>query len=136
MGNGYYEKVDRLMAGWKPDPCSDGDLLRRADARITPLCLDVKGKMNGFAALDIHPHRRYVADMGGRRICRCRPHTDFALLLHPMDFTQNLGLTLYLASLPINFVFKVQFWIGYIPMIWRTKYMILGLLCSYIHWAT
>ena len=40
--------------GLEPDPCTDGDLLRRADARVTPLCLDVKGTMNGFAALDIH----------------------------------------------------------------------------------
>ena len=32
--------------------------------------------MNGFAALDIHPHRRYVVDIGGRRSSRCRLHTN------------------------------------------------------------
>ena len=49
--------------------------------------------MNGFAALDIHPHRRYVIDIGGRRSSRCRLHINFALFLHSLDFTQNLGLT-------------------------------------------
>ena len=49
--------------------------------------------MNGFAALDIHPHRRYVVDIGGRRSCRCRLHINFALFLHSLDFTQNLGVT-------------------------------------------
>ena len=49
--------------------------------------------MNGFAALDIHPHRRYVVDIGGRRSCRCRLHINFALFLRSMDFTQNLGVT-------------------------------------------
>ena len=37
------------------------------DARVTPLCLDVKDEMNGIAALDVHPHWRYVLDTGGRR---------------------------------------------------------------------
>ena len=49
--------------------------------------------MNGFAALDIHPHRRYVIDIGGRRSCRCRLYINFALFLHSLNFTQNLGLT-------------------------------------------
>ena len=49
--------------------------------------------MNGFAALDIHPHRRYVVDIGGRRSSRCRLHINFALFLHSLDFTQNLGVT-------------------------------------------
>ncbi len=49
--------------------------------------------MNGFAALDIHPHRRYVVDIGGRRSCRCRLHINFAPFLHSLDFTQNLGVT-------------------------------------------
>ncbi len=34
----------------------------RSHARVTPLWPDVKGKMNGFAVLDIHPHRRYAAN--------------------------------------------------------------------------
>ena len=54
--------------------------------------------MNGFAALDIHPHRRYVVDIGGRRSSRCRLHINFALFLHSLDFTQNLGVTLILMS--------------------------------------
>src|SRR5699024_3589096 len=49
--------------------------------------------MNGFAALDIHTHRRYVVDIGGRRSSRCRLHINFALFLHSLDFTQNLGVT-------------------------------------------
>ena len=49
--------------------------------------------MNGFAALDIHSHRRYVVDIGGRRSSRCRLHINFALFLHSLDFTQNLGVT-------------------------------------------
>ena len=85
--------MDRPAAGLEHDPCTDGDLLRRAYARVTPLCLDVKGQMNGFAALDIHPHRRYVVDIGGRRSCRCRLHINFALFLLSLDFTQNLGVT-------------------------------------------
>ena len=83
-----------FAAGLEHDPCTDGDLFRRAYARVTPLCLDVKGQMNGFAALDIHPHRRYVVDIGGRRSSRCRLHINFALFLRSMDFTQNLGVTL------------------------------------------
>ena len=59
----------------------------------SPLCLAVKGQMNGFAALDIHPHRRYVVNIGGRRSSRCRLHINFALFLHSLDFTQNLGVT-------------------------------------------
>ena len=55
--------------------------------------------MNGFAALDIHPHRRYVVDMGGRRSCRCRLHINFALFMHSLDFTQNLGVTRKLVHL-------------------------------------
>ena len=85
--------MDRPAAGLEHDSCTDGDLLRRAYARVTPLCLDVKGQMNGFAALDIHPHRRYVVDIGGRRSSRCRLHINFALFLRSMDFTQNLGVT-------------------------------------------
>ena len=55
--------------------------------------------MNGFAALDIHPHRRYVVDIGGRRSCRCRLHINFALFLRSLDFTQNLGVTRKLVHL-------------------------------------
>ena len=47
-------------AGMGADPSRDGAILCRDDARITPLGPDVKGKMNGFAALDIRSHRRYV----------------------------------------------------------------------------
>ena len=64
--------MDRPAAGLELDSCTDGNLLRRAYARVTPLCLDVKGQMNGFAALDIHPHRRYVIDIGGSGLTVCR----------------------------------------------------------------
>src|SRR5699024_1335227 len=58
--------------------------------------------MNGFAALDIHPHRRYVVDIGGRRSSRCRLHINFALFLRSMDFTQNLGVTpAWMGCLPL-----------------------------------
>lgn len=53
MGNGYYEKVDRLMAGWKPDPYQDIKLLCRVEARVTPLYPNVKGIMNDFTTPDI-----------------------------------------------------------------------------------
>src|SRR5699024_10718425 len=56
--------------------------------------------MNGFAALDIHPHRRYVVDIGGRRSSRCRLHINFALFLHSLDFTQNLGVSLGYNQVP------------------------------------
>ena len=52
------------------------------------------GEHFSFAALDIHPHRRYVVDIGGRRSCRCRLHINFALFMHSLNFTQNLGVTL------------------------------------------
>ena len=55
--------------------------------------------MNGFAALDIHPHRRYVVDIGGRRSSRCRLHINFAPFMHLLDFTQNLGLTPFLTPM-------------------------------------
>ena len=82
--------MDRPAAGLEHDSCTDGDLFRRAYARVTPLCLDVKGQMNGFAALDIHPHRRYVVDIGGRRSSRCRLHINFAPYLHSLDFTHKI----------------------------------------------
>jgi len=34
---------------------------------------DVKGKMNGSAALDIHPHRRYVVEKAAARFPGYRP---------------------------------------------------------------
>ena len=45
----------------------------------TPLCLDVKGQMNGFAALDIHSLPALCCRQGGRRSSRCRLHLNFAL---------------------------------------------------------
>src|SRR5699024_852790 len=101
--DGYYQKVDRPAAGLEHDSCTDGDLLRRAYARVTPLCLDVKGQMNGFAALYIHPHRRYVVDIGGSRSSRCRLHINFDLFLHSFDFTQNLGV-------PQQLIFEKSKW--------------------------
>ena len=54
--------MDWTPSRLEPDPCPDGDLFCRSHAGVTPPGADVKGKMNGFAALDIHPHRRYVVD--------------------------------------------------------------------------
>ena len=63
--------------------------------------------MNGFAALDIHPHRRYVVDIGGRRSSRCRLHINFALFLRSLNFTQNLGVTPYQRELRVNRVRRI-----------------------------
>lgn len=52
--------MDRMVTGLEPDPCPDVHLFCRAHARVTPPDLDVKGKMNDSATLDIHPHQRYV----------------------------------------------------------------------------
>ena len=65
--------------------------------------------MNGFAALDIHPYRRYVVDIGGRRSSRCRLHINFALFLHSLDFTQNLGVTLVDPTIPFIRAVHVNF---------------------------
>ncbi len=59
--------MDRAAAGLEPDPCPDGHLLCRAYARGIPSDLYVKGELNGSAALDIHPHRRYVVDKAAAR---------------------------------------------------------------------
>ncbi|MFR3290027.1 MAG: hypothetical protein ACLTSG_06975 [Lachnospiraceae bacterium] len=41
--------------------------------RVTPPGPDAKGKMNGSAALDIQPHRRYVVEKAAARQACCRP---------------------------------------------------------------
>lgn len=70
--DGYYEKVDGTAAGLESDPCPDGDLFCRAYARITPQGTDPKDKMNGSAALDSQPLRRYDANktVAGQTCCR------------------------------------------------------------------
>jgi len=40
---------------------------------VTPPGPDVKGKMNGYAALDIRPHRRYVVDKAAAGFPGYRP---------------------------------------------------------------
>ena len=47
------------MAVLEPDSRLYGHLFRRAYARVPSQRLDAKGKLNGFAALDIQPHRHY-----------------------------------------------------------------------------
>ena len=64
--------MDRAAAGLEPDPCPDVHLLCRAYARVTPPGPDAKGKMNGSAALDIRPHRRYVVEKAAARQACCR----------------------------------------------------------------
>ena len=48
--------------------------------RVTPLCLNVTGKMNGFAALDIHPHRRYVVDKAADGQAAAAPYKFCSIL--------------------------------------------------------
>ena len=69
----YYEKVDWTAAGLEYHPRPDGPLLCRAYARVTPPVADVKGKMNGYAALDIRHHRRYVVEKAAAGFPGYRP---------------------------------------------------------------
>ena len=69
------KKMDWTAAGLEPDSRPDGNLLCRTHARITPLWPDVKGKMNGSATLDIHPHRRYVVVKTAAGFTACRPES-------------------------------------------------------------
>ena len=48
--------------------------------------------MNGSAALDIRPHRRYVVEKAAAENL-LPPQINFALFAPEMEFTQNLGLT-------------------------------------------
>ena len=50
--------------------------------------------MNGFAALDIRSHRRYVVVKPAAGFTRLPPRINFALFAPQLEFTQNLGLTL------------------------------------------
>ena len=88
--DGYYQKVDRAQAGLESDPRQDGNLFCRADARVTQP--DVKGKITGPAALDIH-------STGVMLLNRWQPDSpaaaqnQSALFPPKMEFTQNWGLT-------------------------------------------
>jgi len=42
---------------------------------VTPPGPDVKGKMNGYAALDIRPHRRYVVHKAAAGLACYRPES-------------------------------------------------------------
>ena len=42
---------------------------------MTPPGPDVKGKMNGYAALDIRPHRRYVVHKAAAGLACYRPES-------------------------------------------------------------
>ena len=89
--------MDRTAAGLEPHSCTDGHLLCRSHARVTPPVPDVKGKMNGSAALDIHSHWRYVVEKAAAGFSRLPPRINFALFAPQMVFTRNLGLTQTLA---------------------------------------
>ena len=52
--------MDWTPSRLEPDHAQMAIYFCRSHAGVTPPGADVKGKMNGFAALDIHPHRRYV----------------------------------------------------------------------------
>ena len=65
--------MDWAAAGLELDPCTDDNLLCRAYARVTPPGVDVKDNMNGFATLDIHPHRRYVVEKAAAGFPRLLP---------------------------------------------------------------
>ena len=54
--------------------------------------------MNGFAALDIPPCRRYVVVKATAGFAVCRLILKLLLFYSCLDFTQNLGKTLILVS--------------------------------------
>ena len=80
-----------MATGLEPDPRSVGNLFCRSYARVTPLWLDVKGKMNGFAALDIHPHRRYDANKTAAGLTCCRTVIT-SLYSHPDGVYTEFGV--------------------------------------------
>ena len=65
-------KVDWPSVEYKPDPCTDGNLLWETNTWLTPLESEVNGFRPAFgrarmnygkpAAIDNHPHRRYDVD--------------------------------------------------------------------------
>lgn len=55
--------------------------------------------MNGFAALDIPPCRRYVAVKATAGFAVCRLILKLLLFYSCLDFTQNLGETQYYRNL-------------------------------------
>lgn len=58
---------------WNLIHAQDGGLFCRAYARVTLLVPDVKGKINGSAALDILLPQRYVAEKAAAEFPGCRP---------------------------------------------------------------
>ena len=69
--------------------------------------------MNGFAALDIPPCRRYVVVKATAGFAVCRLILKLLLFYSCLDFTQNLGKTLnelidICASIPLRFRFTFR----------------------------
>ena len=91
--DGYYEKVDGSAAGLEPHPCAVVHLFRWAYAGLTPAAEECQGYMNGFAALDIPPCRRYVVVKATAGFAVCRLILNLLLFYSCLDFTQNLGET-------------------------------------------
>lgn len=72
--DGYYQKVDRAVAGLGPDSRPDGYLFCYFAERMpAPPEPDVKGKIKCSAALDIYLHRRYVVEKMAAGFLSYRP---------------------------------------------------------------
>jgi hypothetical protein len=85
--------VDGSAAGLEPHPCAVVHLFRWAYAGLTPAAEECQGYMNGFAALDIPPCRRYVVVKATAGFAVCRLILNLLLFYSCLDFTQNLGET-------------------------------------------
>ena len=64
--------------------------------------------MNGFAALDIPPCRRYVVVKATAGFAVCRLILKLLLFYSCLDFTQNLGKTLADSSMKSKLAFVRQ----------------------------
>ena len=60
--------------------------------------------MNGFAALDIPPCRRYVVVKATAGFAVCRLILKLLLFYSCLDFTQNLGKTRFPSKYSISYV--------------------------------
>lgn len=76
---------------------------------LTPAAEECQVYMNGFAALDIPPCRRYVVVKATAGFAVCRLILKLLLFYSCLDFTQNLGKTHFCLTFGVYFSIRSLF---------------------------
>ena len=83
--------------------------IRIDDTGLTPAAEECQGYMNGFAALDIPPCRRYVIVKATAGFAVFRLILKSLLFYSCLDFTQNLGKTHFCLTFGVHFSIRSLF---------------------------